>query len=185
MARAVHILGVCGSLRKDSLNRKLLLAAQELLPPDTTLEIAGLEGIPVYNQDEEAHFPPAVQALKDKVRKADAILFSSPEYNYGVAGPLKNAIDVVSRPYGDNAWKDKPVAAMGVSVGMLGGARGVYQLRQSFIFLEMLPLNRPEVFVSFGPKKFDEAGRYTDEDGRKLVGTMLQSLADWARRLQP
>jgi chromate reductase, NAD(P)H dehydrogenase (quinone) len=184
MARAVHILGICGSLRKDSMNRKLLRAAGELLPPDVSYEIAGIEGIPVYNQDDEANIPPAVAALKEKIRKADAILFGTPEYNYGIPGALKNAIDWASRPYGDNAWKDKPVAAMSVSVGMLGGARAVYQLRQSYVFLDMYPLSKPEVFVSFGMKKFDEQGRFIDEDGRKLIGQMLQALADWTRRLQ-
>jgi chromate reductase len=185
MAPPVRILGICGSLRKDSMNRKLLRAAAELLPPESTLEVVGIEGIPVYNQDEEANYPPAVKAFKEKIRKADAILFATPEYNYGVAGPLKNAIDVASRPYGDNVWKGKPVAAISASVGMLGGARAVYHLRQSFVYLEMLPIGLPEVFVSFGTKKFDESGRFTDEDGRKVLAKLLEALVAWTRRVAP
>jgi chromate reductase len=185
MTGTVRLLGICGSLRKDSMNRKLLQAAADLLPPDSTLEVVGIEGIPVYNQDEEANYPPAVRSFKQKVREADAILFATPEYNYGVPGPLKNAIDVASRPYGDNVWKGKPVAAISASVGMLGGARAVYHLRQSFVFLEMHPINLPEVFVSFGPKKFDASGRFIDEDGRKVLAKLLEALVAWTRRLGP
>jgi chromate reductase len=184
MPNPVHILGVSGSLRRESLNRKLLHAAGTLLPADTTLEIAELDGIPVFNQDLETQLPEKVVELKAKIRHADAILFGVPEYNYGVAAPLKNAIDWASRPYTDNSWKGKPVAAVSASVGMLGGARAVYQLRQSFVFLGMYPINLPEVFVSFADKKFDAQGQFTDPEGRKYLQSLLGTLVDWTRKLR-
>lgn len=182
MSEQVRLLGVSGSLRAGSYNRRLLEAARELLPPDAELEITGIDGIPVYNQDEDARPSPALQALKAKVRAADGIIFAMPEYNYGVAGPLKNAIDAASRPYGDNAWKGKPVAIVSASIGLLGGARAAYHLRQSFVFLEMHPMNLPEVFVTFAPKKFDEQGKLTDADTRKVLSGFLAAFAEWTRK---
>lgn len=184
MPSSVKILGIPGSLRRESFNRRLLEAAQTMLPPETTMELASLEGIPVFNQDLEAHLPPKVVEFKAQIRAADAILFGVPEYNYGVAGPLKNAIDWASRPYTDNSWKEKPVAAVSASVGLLGGSRAVYQLRQSFVFLGMHPINLPEVFVTFAPQKFDAQGRFIDPDGRKYLASLLTTLVDWTRRLR-
>lgn len=185
MTAPVRILGICGSLRQGSYNRLLLRAAGELLPPGATLEIAELRDIPAYDQDLESHPPAAVVALKARVRSADAILIATPEYNYGVPGTLKNAIDWVSRPYGDNSWNDKPVAAISASIGLLGGARAVYQLRQSFVFLNMHPINLPEVFVTFAPKKFDAEGHLTDADGRQILGRLLSTLVEWTHRIRP
>jgi chromate reductase len=109
----VKILGIAGSLRQASFNRFALRAAQSLLPPGASLDIFELEGIPPYNQDHETQPPARVVELKAKVRAADAVLFSTPEYNYSMPGVLKNAIDWASRPYGDSAWQGKPVAVMG------------------------------------------------------------------------
>ncbi len=184
MTDPVHIAGIAGSLRKESYNRRLLVAAQELLPPSTTMEIVDLHGIPPFNQDDEANLPEAVRHLKERVRRADAVLFAVPEYNYGVAGVLKNAIDWGSRPYNDNCWNEKPVASVSASIGLLGGARAVYQLRQSFVFLNMRPINLPEVFVTFAPQKFDTQGRFTDETGRKVLAELLEELVRWTRTLR-
>jgi chromate reductase len=183
MVARVQLLGVCGSLRRGSFNRLLLEAARELVPKDATLEITGIEGIPVYDQDREGEPTPELVAFKRRIREADAVVFATPEYNYGVPGPLKNAIDAASRPYGDNAWKGKPVGIMSASVGMLGGARAAYHLRQSFIFLEMHPMNLPEVFVAFAPKKFDAQGRLTDAETRKVVERFLAALVEWTRTI--
>jgi chromate reductase len=184
MAGSVRIVGIPGSLRAESFNRKLLLAAQELLPSETSLELFELAGIPPFNEDEEKEPPARVRALKTAVRSADAVLFGVPEYNYGVAGVLKNAIDWGSRPYAENCWSGKPVACVSASVGMLGGARAVYHLRQSFVFLNMRPINLPEVFVPFAPQKFDAAGRFTDETGRKTLASLLVELVRWTRQLR-
>src|SRR5690242_11114722 len=127
------ILGIAGSLRKQSYNRGLLRAASGLTPEGVTIETFGLDGIPPYNQDKEANLPERVKLLKERIRASDAILLVTPEYNYSVPGVLKNAIDWASRPYGDNAWDDKPVALMGASPGTLGTARAQYHLRQILV----------------------------------------------------
>jgi len=143
----MHILGIAGSLGKQSYNRSLLEAALELIPAGCTLEIFDIKDIPLYNQDEETNLPPAVSLFKNKVKAAHAILIATPEYNYSIPGVLKNALDWGSRPYGDNSWNNKPVAIMGASSGMLGTARAQYHLRQVFITLNMHAFNRPELMI--------------------------------------
>ena len=179
----VKILGIPGSLRRASFNRLALEAARWLLPDGATLEIFGLEDIPPYNQDHEKQPPPRVVELKTRVRAADAILFSTPEYNYSVPGVLKNAIDWASRPYGDSAWQGKPVAVMGASVGTLGSARAQYHLRQTFIFLNMHAVNQPEVLIPSAAQRFNERGELTDETSRELIRKLLAELVAWTRRL--
>jgi chromate reductase, NAD(P)H dehydrogenase (quinone) len=144
----VKVLGFAGSLRRGSYNKALLRAAADLLPEDMNLEIFDIEGITAFNQDTEENMPLKVKEFKAKIREADAILIATPEYNYSVPGVLKNAIDWGSRPYGDNSFDGKPVAIMSASVGIIGGARAQYHLRQMFVFLNMYPINRPEVIVS-------------------------------------
>ena len=158
------ILGIAGSLRKASFNRAALRAAQQLVPDGVNLEIFDLAGIPPFNQDEEANPPERVTQLKARIRAADAILLVTPEYNYSIPGVLKNAIDWASRPYGDSAWEGKPVALMGASVGAMGSSRAQYHLRQVFVFLNMYPLNRPEVMITNAAQRFDEKGNLKDED---------------------
>jgi chromate reductase len=184
MSKPITVLGFAGSLRKDSYNKALLRAAMELMPKDAKLEIFDLEGIPPFNQDLENQMPERVKEFKTKIRLADAILIATPEYNYSMPGVLKNAIDWASRPYGDNSFEGKPVAVMSASVGMLGGARAQYHLRQSFVFLDMYPLNKPEVMVAFAPQKFDKNGELTDESTRKIIKQLLENLVDWTRRLK-
>ena len=184
MPTPVKILGLAGSLRRASYNRAALRAAQSLVPSDATLETIELDGIPGFNQDDEKTPPPRVVELKARVRAADAILIVTPEYNYSVPGVLKNAIDWASRPYGDSAWTGKPVAVMGASVGTQGTARAQYHLRQTFVFLDMYPLNKPEVMIANAAQRFDEQGNLTDEKARELIGQLLVSLVAWTRRLR-
>jgi chromate reductase len=125
-----------------------------------------------------------VVELKRRIREADAILFSTPEYNYSVPGVLKNAIDWASRPYGDSAWEGKPVAIMGASGGILGTARAQYHLRQMFVFLDMHPINRPEVMIGNAGQRFDEQGNLVDATSRELIRQLLENLIDWTDRLQ-
>ena len=184
MATLVKILGIAGSLRKESLNRHALRAATELVPDGATLETVDLNGIPPFNQDDDQSPPQSVVEFKRRIREADAILIVTPEYNYSIPGVLKNAIDWASRPYGDSAWAGKPVAVMGASTGSLGTARAQYHLRQVFVFLDMYPLNQPEVMIANAAQKFDEAGKLTDARTRDRIGQLLVSLADWTRRLR-
>jgi chromate reductase len=185
MSGPIKILGIVGSLRRGSYNRMALRAAQQLVSKDAVLEAFDLDGIPGFNQDEEQHPPAKVAELKAKVRAADAILIVTPEYNYSVPGVLKNAIDWASRPYGDSAWSDKPVAIMGASVGAMGTARAQHHLRQSFVFLNMHPLNKPEVMIANAAEKFDANGNLIDEKARELIRQLLQALVAWTRQLQP
>jgi chromate reductase len=184
MNSQITVLGFAGSLRKKSYNKSLLKAAVELAPKNMKLETFDLEGIPPFNQDLEMKPPTAVRELKAKIRAADAVLIATPEYNYSVPGVLKNAIDWASRPYNDNVFEDKPVALMSASVGMLGGARAQYHLRQTFVFLNAHPLNKPEVMMPYARDKINENGEVKDETTRKFIGELLEALVSWTERLQ-
>ena len=181
MNTPLTILGIAGSLRQTSFNRAALRAAQQLVPDGVSLEIFDLEGIPPFNQDEEAHPPERVGQLKQRIRAADAILIVTPEYNYSIPGVLKNAIDWASRPYGDSAWEGKPVAIMGASIGAQGTSRAQYHLRQVLVFLNMYPLNRPEVMISNAAQRFDEKGNLKDEETRSHIQNLLAALVAWAK----
>lgn len=184
MNNPILILGIAGSLRRDSFNRMALRTAQQLAPEGSRIDVADIDGLPGFNQDDETEPPAKVAELKQQIRNADAILFVTPEYNYSVPGVLKNAIDWASRPYGDSAWNGKPVAIMGASVGTMGTARAQYHLRQMFVFLNMHAVNQPEVMISNAAKKFDEQGNLTDETSRKLIQQLLQELVRWTKLLQ-
>ena len=182
MANEFSILGIAGSLRKGSYNRAALRAAQKLAPPGTTLRIFELEGIPLFNQDDDKSPPEKVAELKIEIRAADAILLVTPEYNYSIPGVLKNAIDWASRPYEDNAWAGKHVAIMGASIGRLGSARAQYHLRQSFVFLDMHAVNQPEVMIGNAGEKFDDEGNLTDATAKDLIRQLLEKLVASVRK---
>jgi chromate reductase len=182
MNDTIKILGIAGSLRQDSYNRAALRAAGELLPEHAELDLFELDGIPGFSQELEQRPPEQVVELKRRIRAADAILICTPEYNYSIPGVLKNAIDWASRPYGDSAWDDKPVAIMGASVGTGGTMRAQYHLRQVFVFLNMHALNRPEVMIGNAAERFDKSGRLTDDKSRRLIKELLKNLADHVRR---
>lgn len=184
MADEVKMLGIAGSLKRQSYNRTSLRAAVKLVPPGITLTTFDPDGIPPFNQDHEKEPPPAAREFKTAILQADAVLIVTPEYNYSVPGVLKNAIDWASRPYGESAWDGKPVGIMGASIGMLGTARAQYHLRQMFVFLNMLPLNQPEVMIANADEKFDVDGNLKDEKTAQKIRELLEALADWARRLK-
>jgi chromate reductase, NAD(P)H dehydrogenase (quinone) len=185
MDNKLTILGFAGSLRAHSYNKSLLRAAAKLKPSeDANLEIFDIDGIPAFNQDTENNMPEKVKDFKSKIREADAILIATPEYNYSVPGVLKNAIDWASRPYGDNPFDGKPVAIMSASIGMLGGARAQYHLRQIFVFLNMYPINEPEVIVTFAQNKFDDNGNLIDENTQIFVKQLLQNLVNWTSKVK-
>ncbi len=184
MNNPIRILGIAGSLRKGSYNRAALLAAQQLTPAGTEIEIFDLEGIPLYNQDNEQQPPERVLQFKARIRAADAILFSTPEYNFSISGVLKNSIDWASRPSGDNAWQGKPVAVMGVTGGLLGTARAQYHLRQIFVTLDMKAVNRPEVMIGSAHERFDATGNLTDTKTQGLIKRLLETLVAWTKQLE-
>jgi chromate reductase len=181
----MHVLALLGSLRKGSFNRMALHAAIEVAPQEMMIEIADISEIPLYNQDvENTGDPPVVKRLKEQIKQADAILFATPEYNYSMPGVLKNAIDWASRPPSENPFNGKPCAIMSASTGMLGGARAQYHLRQSCVFVNLIPMNRPEVMVSKAAEKFDENGKLKDEATRKMLTVFMKSFEEWTRRIQ-
>lgn len=181
--RAISVLAFAGSLRSGSYNRALLRAAREEAPADMTIEIFDLEGIPLYNADLEAEGDPErVKALKEGIRRADALLIATPEYNHGVPAVMKNAIDWASRPPKNSPLDGKPIGVLGASPGMTGTARGQSQLRQSFVFTNSYCMPQPEILVYRAHEKFDDDGRLTDDKTREYLGKYLLALAAWAAR---
>ena len=180
-AKAISVLGICGSLRQSSFNRATLNTAIELRPPEMEVTVADISQFPLYNEDVRAQgFPPPVETLRQLIKAADALLFACPEYNYSMSGVLKNAIDWASRPP-DQPFAGKPAAIIGAAAGMAGGARAQGDLRRSMVFLDMHPLNKPEVLIFQAQNKFDANGRLTDDVARGLISDLMKALVGWAR----
>jgi len=176
MTDTIKILGISGSLRKGSFNSALLREAQALAPDGMTVDTADISAIPLYNEDvREKGYPTPVQTLREEIRAADAVLIVTPEYNYSIPGVLKNAIDWASRPP-EQPFDGKIVGIMGASPGRLGTARAQYHLRQCFVFLNSMVLNKPEVMVAGAATVFKE-GRLADDATRGFVEDMLKALA--------
>jgi len=183
MVTTVRVLGIVGSLRAASYNGWLLRAAAELAPPELAISTFGLAHIPGYNADEGFSDEPApVAALRAAVRDASAVLIVSPEYNYGVPGVLKNALDWISRPPGRSPLERKPAAIMGASVGGSGTMRMQLQLRLTLQAVEMYAMPKPEIVVSFCRDRFDADGRLIDEKTRDHVRRFLAAFLEWTRR---
>ena len=183
MEKEIKILGIAGSLRKESYNRGALRAAAELVPEGSVMETFDLAEIPVFDQDRESDPPAIIAEFKKAIREADAILFVTPEYNYSVPGVLKNAIDWASRPYGQSAWDGKPAAIMGASSGNIGTARAQYHLRQICVFLNMHLINRPEVMIGKTAERFDKDSNLIDTATRERIAFLLEELVRWTRKL--
>ena len=180
----MHFLGLSGSLRKQSYNTAALQACQQLLPAGVTMSVLDIAAVPLYNDDVyQQGFPQPVQQLREQIRSADALVIATPEYNYSMPGVLKNAIDWISRPP-SQPFDGKPIALIGATPGGLGTSRAQYHLRQMFIYLNGELLNRPEVFISGAPNKFDAQGKLTDAATADNLGKMLVALAERARRLK-
>ncbi len=183
----LKILGIAGSLRQASYNRALLREARSLVPPGVALEIyEGLEGIPPFNQDLEGDGgPDVVRAFKAQVRDADALLIATPEYNYGIPGVLKNAIDWLSRPALQSPLRHKPIALVGASGGAFGTVRSQLQLRQVLLFTDSRVLVKPEFYLPLAHQHFDAQGRLISEDVRTLLRAVVGALVDLARERVP
>jgi chromate reductase len=180
----VRILGIAGSLRRGSFNAATLRVAQELAPAGMTIEHFDIAPIPLYNEDvRQQGFPPPVEDLRARIKAADGLLIVTPEYNYSIPGVLKNAIDWASRPP-EQPFDGKPIGIMGASGGALGTARAQYHLRQCFVFLNGLIMNRPEVMIAAASGKFDAEGKLTDQVTREFVTAHLTAFKAWVLRLK-
>ena len=185
MDKRWNVAVLVGSLRKDSFNRKMAKALQTLAPPSLKLDIVEIGDLPLFNQDEEANPPPASAAFKERIQRADAVLFVTPEYNRSVPGVLKNAIDVASRPYGKSAWNGKPAAVVSVSPGAIGGFGANQHLRQSLVFLNMPTLQQPEAYVGGAAELFDAQGNLVKDATREFMKKFLDAFAQWIERNAP
>jgi len=179
--RELKLLGICGSLRRQSTNAGLLRAAMAELPEGVSMAIADLSEVPFYNADLVAK-PAAVDKLLAQMATADALVLACPEYNYSIAPALKNALDWASREPNNALLAGKPAAILGAGGGM-GTSRAQYHLRQVCVFLDLHPLNKPEVFANAFVGAFDADGNLTDAKLIQQVAAQMQALAAWTRQL--
>ena len=163
---------VIGSLRKDSLNRKLALAIAHLAPEDFTFEHVRIDDLPLYNQDDDGNQAASVKRLKTEIAAADGLLFVTPEYNRSIPGVLKNALDNASRPYGQSAWAGKPAGVVGISVGAVGTAAAQQHLRPILAYLDVPTLGQPEVFIQHKEGLFDADGKLGESSKKFMQGWM-------------
>ena len=171
---------IVGSLREGAFSRKTARALFNLGPERLALEIVEIGELPLYNQDLDPSAPPAQWvAFRERVRRADGVLFVTPEYNRSIPGVLKNAIDVGSRPYGKSAWEKKPAAVVSVTPGSLGAFGANHHLRQSCVFLDMPMMQQPEAYLSGAGDFFAEDGSLKDPSLEKLLRQFIAAFADW------
>jgi len=168
-----------GSLRKESLNRKLAKALAELAPSSLKLEIVEIGQLPLYNQEFDEDPSSVYVEFRATVRAADGVLFVTPEYNRSVPGALKNALDVASRPYGQSAWNGKPGAVISASPGAIGGFGANHHLRQSLVFLNVPAMQQPEAYIGGADKLFDVSGKLANDGTRKFLQQFIEAFANW------
>ena len=170
---------IVGSLRKDSYNFKLGKALAKLGRENFEVQFLNIGDLPLYNQDMEANFPAQATRLKNEIQSADAVLFVTPEYNRGVPGPLKNAIDWASRPYGKNAFAGKPVAVCGTSLGAIGAACAQQQLKPILGYLDVILMGQPEMYLQFKDGLIDGEGNISNDDTRKFLLGFVNRFSAW------
>lgn len=185
MASIRNVAVIVGSLRKDSINRKLALALADLAPAELQLRIVEIGQLPLYNQDEDEPPLPVWTAFRDQIKAADAVLFVTPEYNRSVPAALKNALDVGSRPYGQSAWTGKPGAIVSASPGGIGGFGANHHLRQSLVFLNVPAMQQPEAYIGGADKLFDAEGKIINEGTKTFLQGFMQAYAKWVAANSP
>jgi len=179
MENKIKILGFAGSLRKKSYNMALLQNAIDLKPDNMALEIFDLSSIPIYNDDvREIGYPEQVEIFRKKIAESDGLLIATPEYNYSIPGVLKNAIDWASRPP-NQPFDGKPIAIMGASGGISGTIRAQMHLRDICVYVNMIPLNKPQLFIQKAKEQFDDAGKFINDASRNQLKKLLEALGNW------
>ncbi|HVO44895.1 MAG TPA: NAD(P)H-dependent oxidoreductase [Steroidobacteraceae bacterium] len=182
MSDAIDVVAIVGSLRRESYTRRLVEALTGLAAPSLRIEIVPIGALPLYNPDEEPAAPAPWVQFRDRVRRAHAVLWATPEYNRSVPGCLKNALDVGSRPYGQGVWSGKPCAVISASPGAMGAFGANHHLRQCLVFLNMPTLQQPEVYLSGSDKLFDAAGAFVNPSTREFCAKFLTAFEAWIRR---
>lgn len=176
-----EIAVVVGSLRRDSINRKLAGAVEKLGPSDFVFKHLQIGDLPLYNQDDDANQADSVKRLKNEIRAAKGLLFVTAEYNRSMPGMLKNAIDHASRPYGQNAWAGKPAGILGASIGAIGTAVAQQHLRNVLAYLDVPTLGQPEAFIQIGEGFFDESGNVRNAGTRTFLEGWMKRFDAWVR----
>ncbi len=179
MSKTYKVAVLVGSLRKDSINRKLARAMMALAPASLVTGLVEFADLSLYNQDLDGAPPAPWVKFRDEVRTAGAVLFVTPEYNRSVPGVLKNALDIGSRPYGQSVWSGKPAAVVSASPGAIGAFGANHHLRQSLMFLDMPTMQQPEAYLGHADKLFDAEGKLTGEETRKFLQSYMQAFAAW------
>jgi chromate reductase, NAD(P)H dehydrogenase (quinone) len=179
MSKVYQVAVLTGSLRKESINRKVAHTLIELAPPSLQPEIAEIGALPLYNQDSEATPPAAWTQFRDTLKAAEAVLFVTPEYNRSIPAALKNAVDVGSRPYGRSVWNAKPAAVVSASPGAIGGFGANHHLRQSLMAVNLRVMPQPEVYLSAADKLFDADGTISSQGTREFLQKFMQAFAAW------
>lgn len=176
-----QIAVVVGSLRHDSFNCKLASAIEKIAPPEFSFKQVQIGDLPLYNQDDDANQAESVKRLKNEIKRAQGVLFVTPEYNRSIPGVLKNAIDHASRPYGQSAWMGKPAGVLGVSPGATGTAMAQQHLRNILATLDMPALGQPEAFIQTKDGLFDEAGNI-GSDSKRFLQSWMNSYVAWVKQ---
>lgn len=182
MSNVYNVAVVVGSLRKASINRKVALALADLAPANLKLTIVEIADLPLYNEDIDGASPPAAYStFRQQVSSSDAVLFVTPEYNRSIPAPMKNAIDVGSRPYGQSAWSGKPGAVISVSPGAVGGFGANHHLRQCTVFLDIPMMQQPEAYLGGAGSAFDESGQLS-ESVRPFLQKFIDAYGKWVEQ---
>lgn len=181
---AYDVAVLIGSLRKESLTRKMVEALQGIAPEGLRLRVVEIGHLPLFNADFEASPPAEVTAFKQAIESADAVLFATPEYNRSVPGVLKNAIDVASRPYGKNSWNGKPAAVVSISQGVLSGFGANHHLRQMLVFLNMPALQQPEAYLAQVQTLLDGNGGFVKPETRTFLENFLKAFEQWIGKMK-
>jgi chromate reductase, NAD(P)H dehydrogenase (quinone) len=179
MSRQRDVAVIVGSLRKESLNRRMARNLEALAPEHLRLQIVEIRDLPLYDQDLDPSPPAPWVTFRDRIRRTDAVLFVTPEYNRSIPSPLKNAIDVGSRPYGQSAWDGKPAGIVSVSPGAIGGFGANHHLRQSLVFLNMPAMQQPEAYIGRADELFDEGGALRNARTRELMTAFMTAFSTW------